>query len=585
LKNRFDKNSGVTLFSILLISTLTFSLYFQLSTHEFLIIDDTLYVSDNQHVKTGLNLENILWAFTSLEAEFWHPLTWVSYMVDTQIYGTMPGGYLLTNLLLHILNSILLFYLIKLMSSRVWESFFIASLFALHPLHVEAVAWIAERKELLCALFWLTASIAYYFYTLKRCWQRYILVVILYLMGIMSKPMIITLPFTLLLLDFWPLQRLVNIRQLRDLVVEKIPLFVITAGGSIITLIAQNRGGGIVSIADHSLSSRVVNAVTSYAVYVKKTVWPESLSVFYPVADISTGIFLVSLVALLTISALLLFFALKYKFLLTGWLWFIGTLVPVIGIVKIGDFAMADRYTYISITGLFMIFVFGVGHFISESPFKKLWLILIPSVVLGSYIPNTFFQIQTWQNSKTLFTHSLEVTQDNFLAHHAMGEVLAGEGNMGEAAEHFSEAVRIKPDNALLWIKLGRSLAASEDEKWPDVDEPFIKAHELAPESPKPHFYLVCTLLAKGDIMGALRHFFMLSDKNGSLKEDREITILKHKVDDYYSSEENSENMDRNSKDITKNLNRVLARYGFVKSDKVLRRLVIRGYESWDMDL
>ena len=638
-KTSIDRN---TLFSVFFIALLTFSVYFQLSTHDFLIIDDSVYVTNNQHVKSGLNLENIVWAFTSLDAEFWHPITWISYMVDTELFGEAPGGYLFTNLIIHLLNSIFLFYLMQVMTGKIWESFLIAALFSIHPMHVEVVAWISERKELLCAFFWILATLAYYQYSISyiashepsassidssRTYQKskleydkriigkyfpyikkdrlgkYLLVLLLYLLGLMSKSMIITLPFTFLLLDFWPLKRK---KRWSFFVIEKIPFFVITIAGSLITLFAQGRGGGLVSLEKQPFIPRIVNSVTAYALYIKKIIWPRNLSIFYPLQDITPYVFYFSIISILALSIVVILCLIKFKirFPLTGWLWFMGTLVPVIGIIKIGDFAMADRYTYIPSIGLFIIFAFGMGaasKSLSQMGLPRTpWQIFIPVAILACYLPGAYFQVKTWKNSESLLSHSLRVSPGNFLSHHAMGEVLARQGKPDEALIHFYEAVRLRPDKAALWVKLGRALAASEKGGWPNLDKPLKRAQKLAPENPKPHFYLLIIFLAQNNINEAMHHLFLLFEKHPVLKMEPDIKLLKRQAQDYSASLMGKKELENDieklhdlrgkekqnalRKEIEAKLNTLLKKYDFIKSDKVLKTLFIKGYDTWNIE-
>jgi hypothetical protein len=571
------KDRLYTLVFITFVSILTFAVYFQQLSHDFLLIDDTIYVTANQYVQSGLNLENIYWAFTSFRAEFWHPVTWLSYMLDTQLYGAIPGGYLLTNFIIHLLNSILIFFLFKLMTKKIWESFLISALFAIHPLHVEVVSWVAERKELLCGFFWLAATIFYYYYTKSPNLKRYCLIVIFFMLGIMSKTMIVTLPFTFLLLDFWPLKR---VSSWINFFVEKIPLFLISIAGIAVTLFAQSKGGGLVTLESYSIYQRIANSIVSYAVYIKKTIWPENLSVFYPVKDLDTLVIILSALLLSILTLFFICFSKEHKFLITGWLWFLGTLVPVIGIIKIGDFSMADRYTYIPIIGLFVIFSFGINEFISRSAYKKVWLNVIPIIILGCYVPNTFFQIKTWKNSETLLTHSLKVIDNNFLAHHALGEMSAGKGDIEQAIFHFAKAVEIKPDKAALWAKLGRALySAKGDSKVGSPDSvnltlkaiySFKQAQTLEPNHPAPHFYLLCSFLDQNKIKKAKEQLLLMYEKNSSLVKGKDYRLFKSYVER------------KELKKAEKAFHILLNKIGIINSKYTFRSLIIRGYDSWE---
>ena len=616
------------IFAMIFIAVLTFFLYFQMSNHDFQIIDDAVYVTHNPHVISGLTIENIFWAFTSLEAEFWHPITWLSYMIDTEFFGVTPGGYLLTNLLLHIVNTLILFYLIKTTTGKVWEGFIIALLFAIHPMHVEVVAWISERKELLCTFFWLCSTMAYCQYVISRiptnrhhiiqhqCMSKnnrhnnypdrlspknksiflYWFSLILFIMGLMSKSMIITLPFTFLLLDLWPLRR---DETWRHLCIEKIPFFVITLLGCLITLFAQNRAGGVISIEKHPFSARLLNVATSYATYFKKSIYPGDLNIFYPIQPISNTCFFLSLVTLLLISFTVIFLFLKYniRFPFTGWFWFIGTLVPVIGIVKIGEFAMTDRYSYIPFIGLFIIYIFGFHSILSSqkvstTPRLKTTLQFIFTVtIIFVYMPQTTFQISLWKNSETLLINSLIISPNNFLSHHALGEMYAHQGKMDKAIIHFYRSATLRPDKAALWVKLGRALAAQKTTSWTQIETIFEKSETLNHEHPKPQFYLLITKLLQNQIFEAMEHFFLLSDRHPILKKDLKIKKLKKTLRDYQASKPTKPNQSSTqSKDdifqkkmrLERDLSNVLNRYGFTNSEDALRSLLVQGYDAWD---
>jgi Flp pilus assembly protein TadD len=443
------------------------AVYFQVYNFNFVNIDDPEYVSENPNIQTGFTLQSIKWAFTSGHASNWHPLTWLSHMLDWQFYGSNPAGHHLTNLFFHIANTLLLFLVLKRMTNAIWQSAFAAALFALHPLHVESVAWVAERKDVLSTFFWILTMAAYLRYVRKMntapflsrlCNSYYLLTVAFFALGLMAKPMVVTLPFVLLLLDYWPLERKVS----RRLLVEKIPFIILSAVSSVITFIVQQSGGAISPLTGISIKMRICNALISYVQYIGKMVWPRHLAFFYPypVENVSI-LFTVASAALLTAATILVLrFAKKHQYLFTGWFWYLGTLVPVIGIVQVGDQAMADRYTYITLTGLFIIIAWGLPEFIKKWPHRKIVLWSSSLIVLSALTICTFFQLQYWKDDISLCQHALAVTKDNYHAHFCMSKMLMEQGRNEEAVLHCSEAIRIKPNDLSAQIGLTSALLA-----------------------------------------------------------------------------------------------------------------------------
>ena len=356
--------------------------YSQVLNHDFIDFDDDMYVTRNENVQKGLTWQNIKWAFTTNQAYNWHPLTWLSHMLDCQLFGLKPAGHHFTSVLFHIANTLLLFLVFKSMTGNLWRSAFVAALFALHPLHVESVAWIAERKDVLSTLFWLLTMAAYVRYVRKPGPKWYLLTILAFAMGLMAKPMLVTLPFILLLLDYWPLARFQFGQNIKDtewkilyrLFVEKIPLFIITIITSVITFIVPKGSGAVPGLKELSLMPRLTNALISYVKYIEKMFWPSRLAVFYPraVDAIPTWQILAALLLLLIISGLAVWLARSRKYLLVGWLWYLGILVPVIGLVQVGDQAMADRYTYVSLIGLFIIVVWGLNDLLEKWKYHKI---------------------------------------------------------------------------------------------------------------------------------------------------------------------------------------------------------------------
>ena len=388
------------------------------------------YITGNAHVTSGLTWTNVVWAFTSGEAANWHPLTWVSHMIDCDLYGTNPAGHHLTNLLFHIANTLLLFLLLKEITGALWRSFFVAALFAWHPLHVESVAWAAERKDVLSAFFWMLTLIAYVrFVALSKVHPPspssgamknpkskvfYVLALFLFACGLMSKPMVVTLPFVLLLLDFWPLGRIADFKcagTLIRLVLEKLPFFALALAGSVVTYLVQKSGGATWSQGALPLQARIANVLVAYMRYISKTFWPTDLALIYPYPHHWPIELVIGSALLLTVwSALFIFRAKQNPYLIVGWLWFLGTLVPVIGLVQTGVQSMADRYTYIPSIGLFILVVWGANDFLDRWPNWKKFLPLAGGVALAGCLAVTSIQLNYWQDSLKLFSHTIEVT-------------------------------------------------------------------------------------------------------------------------------------------------------------------------------
>jgi tetratricopeptide (TPR) repeat protein len=451
----------------------TLVVYWQLRNHEFVSFDDPKYVTENPHVLKGLTLQSAKWAFTTKHASNWHPLTWLSLMLGCELSGAKAKTCHTTNLLFHVANALLLFVLLKRMTGSVWPSGFVAALFALHPLHVESVAWVAERKDVLSTFFWLLTMLAYARYTQRPALIRYMLVVILFALGLMAKPMLVTLPFVLLLLDYWPLERLELSAAARPdtnrqkervgkkqtffrLVSEKVPLFVLSAVSCVITLRVQQDVE--VSARLLTIYGRISNAMVSYMVYLCKMIWPARLAVFYPhPKTLPPWQVAVAGLLLLVISALVIRRARSRKYAIVGWLWYLGTLVPVIGLVQVGVQSYADRYTYVPLIGIFIVIAWAAADLLKNVPYRKLLASMVSTAVLTALAVCTWVQAGYWRNSVTLYEHALDVTRNNHLAHNNLGVVLRDRGRTAEAVEHFEAAAKIFPmyDDAVVNLAAG----------------------------------------------------------------------------------------------------------------------------------
>lgn len=446
----------LTLLLAFLLAMATFALYLPSLQNGFINYDDPAYVTKNLHVQQGITLESISWAFKATVEANWHPLTWISHMVDFQLFQLNPGGYHLTNLLLHILNVVLLFLLLRNATGHIWRSAFVAALFALHPLNVESVAWIAQRKSLLCTLFMFLAMWAHYRYVHRPNLLRYTAVAGFLTLALMAKPMVVTLPFVLLLLDYWPLARIPHpswktrrefVAVIGRLTAEKVPLFLIAVASAVITVYAQHRGGAVGTLSALPLTLRLKNALYSYLSYILSGISPSRLAVFYPHPENSLVWWKVG-VAVLFILGLtaIVWRARARRYLLTAWLWYLGTLIPVIGIVQVGRQASADRYVYVPFIGLFIMVVWITADWSARVRTARIPTIVVGVLVLSCYSYIAWRQIGYWKSSYTLFAHALDVTQGNGIAEEHLGLALCEQGHFDLAISHFAAAVRLTPD-------------------------------------------------------------------------------------------------------------------------------------------
>lgn len=464
--NRLPRTTVLKIAICLALGLGTLVLYAPARHYYFVNYDDNDYVTENPYIARGLGPTSVGWAFTHFYASNWHPLTWISHMVDRKLWGLHPGGHHLTSVLLHVISAVLIFLVFADMTGTLGRSAFVAAVFAWHPLHVESVAWVSERKDVLCAFFWILTMGAYVRYTRREGTGPYLVVVGLLACTLMSKPMGVTLPFVLLLLDWWPLRRAEisrrDVSKWRQLVLEKIPLFLLAAASSILTYRAQQSGGSVISIQRWPVLVRLGHAMESYVVYIWKAVWPTKLAPIYPMSPrvVLLQIF-AAFLALFLISALSFRLAKKWPFLLFGWLWFVGTLVPVIGIVQVGGLAGADRYMYLPIVGLSVITAWG-ATVISErllSPNRRrLCLALLTFVTLTSYGLASARQLTYWRDSEELWKRALLVAPDNEVEEELLGAALAGKGRFDEAIPHLNRALQLKPEYAEAHNNLGAVL-------------------------------------------------------------------------------------------------------------------------------
>jgi hypothetical protein len=445
---------------ILAVALLTLAVYGQVLWHDFVNYDDPPFVLANPYIRSGVTLDAIRWAFTSSYESNWIPLTWISHMLDVQLFGMDPAGHHLVNVLFHVANAVLLFLFLKRATGATWQSTAVAALFALHPLHVESVAWVAERKDVLSAFFWMLSLLAYVRYAQSPGVGRYLTALGLFSLGLMAKPMLVTLPLTLLLLDYWPLGRLSPTTTghpgLPRLIGEKVPFLVLSICASIITYLSQETG----IAQNYTVQARAARALIAYLSYVTKALWPTRLAVIYPWSTYppSAGRIVVSAIILLVITFAVFSMRGRHPYLVTGWLWYITTLVPVIGLVHIGLHSMADRYTYIPLIGVFVMITWGIPRLLDGWRLRGTVLGILSAVVLVPLITLTTLQLRHWRNSVTLFRHATEVTENNWIAHNNLGEALKDEGRMDEAIKHYTEAIKAKPSFVTAYLNLGFAL-------------------------------------------------------------------------------------------------------------------------------
>jgi Flp pilus assembly protein TadD len=508
---------------------------------EFVTWDDPQYVIQNPHVTSGLTAENIEWALTT-GLIYWHPMTWLSHMLDVQLYGVNAGLHHVTNLLLHILSSILLFGLLHQTTGALGKSAFVAALFAVHPLHVESVAWVAERKDVLSTLFWMLTIWAYVWYARQPSTSRYLTVVLGFALALMSKPMVVTLPFVLLLMDFWPLRLLeFGTKFSLRFVWEKIPLLVLAIISSILTFANQKQVGAL-DLLILPLSRRVANALVSYVVYMRDMVWPAGLAAFYPHHALPVWQVAGSTVVLIGVSAAACRAAKRHPYLPVGWLWYLGTLLPVIGLIQAGDQSRADRFTYVPMIGLFIIIAWLIPDLLWQRvtlPHIKIVLPSAAGLVILACIIAARSQVQYWQSSLTLWGRAAAVTTGNARAHNHLGVALDDIGKVDEAITHYTEAVRIQPDLAEAHTNLGAALtekgrideaivqyndalrlkpgaadarndlaAALESQGRSDeAIQQLLEALKSKPGNPVYHYNVGLVYDRKGDAADALQHF------------------------------------------------------------------------------
>ncbi len=511
-----------TVLICLLLALMTAAVYWPVAKQGFINFDDPDYVSSNARVQAGLTMESIRWAFTTVYSSNWHPLTWLSHMLDCQLYGIKPAGHHITNLVFHIANSLLLFGLLQRMTGALWRSALVAALFALHPLHVESVAWISERKDVLSAFFFMLTLWAYARYADAKSITHhasritdyasfyYTLALVFFALGLLSKPMLVTLPFVLLLLDYWPLGRCgpstldprpstLSRLTLSRLTLQKWPFFALSAASCVITFLAQRSSGAMTTLEKSPFDLRLANALVAYARYLGKTFWPTDLSIFYPYSRLSLDSWQVigAALLLLLVTAGVVLVRKQQPYLLVGWLWFVGTLVPVIGLVQVGKQSWADRYSYLPHIGLFALCVWGASALVTRWKWPRIVPIALSVLTLAACGLVTSRQLAHWRNTKTLFQHAVAVTAGNFVAYTVIADALVQEGKLTEAIEQCRKALEIAPDYSEAHNTLGNIYARQN--KYDEAITHYRAALQSDPNYPDPHNGLANVLVQKGD--------------------------------------------------------------------------------------
>jgi Tfp pilus assembly protein PilF len=593
-------------YALLAISTL--AVFWQLHNHEFVNLDDNVYVTENSYIQSGITLDGFRWAFGTTYAGFWHPLTWLSLMVDHQLYGLNAGGYHMTSLILHILSTLLLFWLFNRMTKSIWRSAFVAALFALHPLHVESVAWIAERKDVLSAFFWMLTLSLYVYYTEKPVLNRYLPVLFCFTLGLMSKSMLVTLPIIMILLDYWPLGRLrqqnievvstennqVNVEQRRGKrkkakkaaqqkfftpniqkisearfagiiplwqLREKIPFFILSIVFGIITLYAQKK----ISAESLPSGSRLANALVSYTTYLEKIFWPSELAVFYPfVEQLPVWKVLIAFVIIVLISSAVIMTIKRFPYLFVGWFWYLIILLPVIGIIQVGNHAIADRYAYLSSIGISIMLAWGIPQLFNSDGLRKKILLPVALAVIAILALLTWKQSSYWKNSITLYEHALQITENNDLVHYNLGlaldtegkrqeaiyhyqtairinpqywnafynlaNVFKEQGNIEEAINNFREVLRINPDHVDAHNNLGIILE-KQFGRYDEAISHYQSCLKIEPDNYGIHFNLGIALAKKGDIKEAITHFRQAIDLKPDFEDARRALRMALEMD------------------------------------------------------
>ena len=574
--DKFTINQKQSILVVLMLIILTLGVYWPVQNFEFINFDDDVYVTENSHIKSGVTLDGFCWAFSTKYFGLWNPITWLSLMFDYKLFGFNAGGYHWTNVIIHILNAILLFFLFRNLTGAVWRSAFVAALFAIHPINIESVAWVSERKNVLSAFFWMLTMLFYVWYVKQPDWKRYLSVLISFALGLMSKPMLVTLPFVLLLIDYWPLNRTsINTQNEKDarltlkagkeklsfLIWEKIPLFILSAISICITIDAPQSARTVANI----FIERINNAIYSYAIYLKKLFWPTDLSIIYLYLNIPFLHILSSAIFLIIITILVCIYFKKYPYLPVGWFWYLGTLVPVIGVVPIGDHTMADRYAYLTFIGLFVIIAWGAEQISSKAVFLKKLFMFASVLIILLFAVAAHNRINVWANTITLFENAIKRNPNNYLACQIIGQEMAKSSENEKALRYYNMALKANPqfwpaynNKGLILKTIGRREEAFENfqkaikvnkfsvEAYHNIGvfyyennefdasvKYFLKAIEIDPLYIESYNYLGVVLAEKGKIEEGIKYFkkaLSIDPKNINAQKNMKIALQMKKI-------------------------------------------------------
>jgi hypothetical protein len=518
---RADGANTAPVFLCMALLVLVLSVYQQVGNHQFFVFDDLDRVTNNPHIASGITGANIRWAFTAVEGYNWHPLTWLSHMSIAHFFGMNPRFHHLANVAIHGASVLLLFALLCRVTAMRWQSLCVAALFALHPLHVESVAWVAERKDGLSAFFWFLTLFLYAGYVAKPQPLRYLLTLLSFLLGLMSKPMLVTLPIVMLLFDFWPLGRY-SLQQrfsgrIAALIKEKIPFFLCAIGSGIVTLYAQHQGGVMRDLTVISVPLRVENALVAYVGYIGKTIWPRNLAVLYPLPlSIPLWQVIVSSAILLLLSVAAVRQRQRYPFLLVGWFWFLIALTPVIGLIQVGAQSMADRYMYIPAIGLYIIVVWGVTALTAGLTYRRGLRALLAGVAVTLLASLTWRQLGYWRDSTAIFRHTLQVTSNNAEIHYNLGRVLHVQGQLDAAIQQYREALRINPKDLAAGLNMGACLQDKGD--FEAAISQYRAVLRLDPNNYAAHTNLGTVFARSGNAAAASFEYQQAQRNNGAVK-------------------------------------------------------------------
>jgi protein O-mannosyl-transferase len=520
IKNIFYQRLNLMISLLLILAVVI--VYGQVGSFDFVDWDDGLYVTENVHVQKGLSEEGFIWAFTTSRGGSWHPITWLSHMMACELYGLNPAGHHYTNIAFHIANTLLLFFILFQMTGARWKSAFVAALFAVHPLHVESVAWVSERKDVLSTFFGLLMIGAYWRYIKAPYVKNYLLVFIFLIMGLMSKPMLVTFPFVLLLLDFWPLKRLQFknnsesqsekstshvVKGIHQLVLEKIPLFIMAVVFCVLTFFLQRSGGIMPSLKILPLKLRIANAFISYVSYILKAIWPNNLAYYYPYSVSTFSVWQIFGAGLLIVSAILgaIYLAKRYPYVPVGLFWYLGTLVPVIGLVQVSDQAMADRYTYIPLIGVFIVVAWGIPDILKKWHYRKVFFCVSAIIILSTLTICASFQANHWKNSIALFKNAVKINEDNYHALNNLITALVDKGKYDKAYCYLNRAIKKDPGREDLRMNLANVLFLNGN-----PDEAISQYQRILRTDPKNadvHYNLAYVLSSQNKINDAVLHY------------------------------------------------------------------------------